>query len=856
MDQIGFFEGLIQDVRYGLRNLRKNPGFTAVAVLTLALGIGANTSIFTMINAVMMTRLPIGHPEQLELFHWVAHSKGPYVWNGSSSYGGCEAPVDISVMSACSFSFPDYQNFRTHAQSFQGIAAYGGGVGVQVDMNGAATRANGQYVSGNYFSVLEVPPAYGRVLTDSDDLPGAEPVVVIDFAYWQKQFSSDPKVVGTTVLFNSVPFTIVGIAPPEFFGMSPGGRPNFWIPLHTRGHIYTRPDLERFEAREIWLYAIGRLKPGVPIEKARTELQVLFHGSLAIEAAAAAQAPTKYEKEHPGKTIDADLNISLTSAERGLAGMRQRDSTQLFVLMGAAGLVMLIASANIANLLLSRAAARRKEIAVRLAIGATRMRILRQLLTESLLLALLGCATGLVVSYWATRGLVLVIVSAKATPTLLAMFRPNLLVFGFAVGIATVASILFGLIPALTSTRISPGATLKAAGSSAGGAGSESRNRLGRTLVAVEMALALVLVIGAGLFLRTLITLETLNPGFRTDHLLTFSISPSSAKVPEDKMPALGQELQRRLAALPGVESVTWSSFQLLSGSLSNTSVKIQEHAELGDVETNIMNVGPRYFETLKIPLLAGRSISVADCRKDFAGIWTNHAFAQKYLNGANAVGLHLIIDDKPFEIMGVVGDVKYESVRGNFEPTIYPAMAGGDFSFQVRTAAKPESLQTAATKLVSEVAPKIPVQNMSTLQEGIDGDLATENSLAKLSTGFGFLALVLAAIGIYGVLAYSVARRTGEIAIRMSLGAMPGNILGLILKEGLRPTLIGAGVGLLAAWGLTRFVQKFLYAVKPLDAPTFAIATLVLLAIATLACVIPARRATRVDPMVALRNE
>jgi len=856
MDQIGFFEGLIQDVRYGLRNLRKNPGFTAVAVLTLALGIGANTSIFTMINAVLLTRLPIGHPEQLVLLHWVSHSKGPYVWQSSSSYGGCDTVDNGSGFANCSFSFPDYENFRAHAQSFQGMAAYGGGAGVQVDMNGAATRANGQYVSGDYFSVLDARPTYGRMLTDSDDKPGAEPVVILEFTYWQKQFNSDPKVVGTTMLLNSIPFTIAGITPPEFFGISPGARPNFWIPLHTRDRIAAKPDPKRFEARTIWLYTVGRLKPDVSVERAGAELQVLFHGSLANEASAAAKAPTKYEQEHPGKTIDTDLTVALTSAERGLSGMRQRYSTQLFVLMAAAGLVMLIASANIANLLLARAAARRKEIAVRLAIGATRVRILRQLLTESLLLALLGCATGLAISYWATRGLVLVIVSAKASPALLAMFRPNFTVFGFAVGIATLASVLFGLIPALTSTRISPGATLKAAGGSSGGASSESRNRLGRTLVAVEMALALVLVIGAGLFLRTLISLETVDPGFRTDHLLTFFISPSSAKIPEDKMPALGQELQRRLSALPGVESVTWSEWPLLSGSLSNTSVKIKEHADLGEVDTNIMNVGPRYFETLKIPLLTGRSISVEDCRKDFPGVWVNHAFAKKYLNGANAVGLHILPDDKPLEIMGVVGDVKYSSVKDKFEPTIYPAMPGGDFSFQIRTSAKPESLQNAATKLVSEVAPNLPVQNMSTLQEGIDGTLSAENSMARLSTGFGFLALLLAAIGIYGVLAYSVARRTGEIAIRMSLGAMPGNILGLILKEGLRPTFIGAIIGLLGAWGLTRFVQKFLYEVKPLDATTFVIATIVLLAIATLACVIPARRATRVDPMVALRNE
>ncbi len=555
--------------------------------------------------------------------------------------------------------------------------------------------------------------------------------------------------------------------------------------------------------------------------------------------------------------MDADLNIALTSAERGLAGMRQRYSTQLFVLMGAAGLVMLIASANIANLLLARAAARRKEIAVRLAIGATRMRILRQLLTESLLLALLGCATGLLVSYWATKGLVMVIISAKASPALLSMFRPNFAVFGFAVGIATIASVLFGLIPALTSTRISPGATLKAAGSSAGGAGSESRNRLGRTLVAVEMALALVLVIGAGLFLRTLITLETLDPGFRTDHFWHFPFRLLPRKFQKKKCRRLDRNFNAVSRRCREWRASRGQAFPLLSGSLSNTSVKIQEHAELGEVETNIMSVGPRYFETLKDSIACGPKHRRRRLPQGFSGYLGESRFHCEILEWRKRRRTsHHTGRQSRFEIMGVVGDVKYQSVKDKFEPTVYPAMAGGDFSFQVRTLAKPESLQNAVTKVVGEVAPNLPVQGMSSLQEGIDGNIAAENSMARLSSGFGFLALLLAAIGIYGVLAYSVARRTGEIAIRMSLGALPGNILGLILKEGLRPTLIGAVVGLLGAWGLTRFVQKFLYEVKPLDVPTFAIATCVLLLIATLACVIPARRATRVDPMVALRNE
>jgi predicted permease len=853
----GFFEGLAQDLSFALRQLRRNPGFAAVAVLTLALGIGANTAIFTLINTVMLTRLPVGHPEELVLFHWMSHSKGPFVWTGSSSYGGCDTVDAGSGRSNCSFSYPDFDNFRTHSQSFQGIAAYGGGVGVQVDMNGQATRANGQYVSGDFFSALEVRPAYGRMLVPSDDVPGAVPAVVLEFNYWLKQFSGDPKVVGGTVLFNSVPFTIAGVAPPEFYGIAPGSRPSFWITLHVRDRVATKPDPTRFEARQIWLYVIGRVKPGVPLEKARSEIEVLFSGSLKNEATAAAASPTKYEREHPNKTgLDTNLNIALTSAERGLASLRQRYSTQLFVLMSAAGLVLLIACANIANLLLARAAARRKEIAVRLAIGASRARLVRQLLTESLLLALLGCATGLLVSYWATRGLVLVIFSGRASATFLTMFRPNLFVFGFSVGIAAFASIIFGLIPALTSTRVSAGVTLKAAGGSGSGAPAEGRNRLGRALVAVEMALALVLVIGAGLFLRTLITLETLDPGFRTDHLLTFSLSSSSARISDDKAPALGQEIQRRVAGLPGVESVTWSGDTLVSGSLWTTSVKIQEKPDLGDVESQQMSIGPGFFETLKIPLLAGRSDSLDDCRKGFPGIWVNRAFATKYIKDRNALGMHITQDDKQLEIMGIVGDVKYQSVRGEFNPTIYTTIPAGDVTFQVRTAVNPQSIENSVRKIVSEVAPNLPVGEMHSLQEQIDGDLASENSLARLSSGFGFLALLLAAIGIYGVLAYSVARRTGEIAIRMSLGAMPGNILKLILREGLTPTLIGAGLGLVVSWGLTRLVQKFLYGVKPLDATTFLAATLILLLIAALACIIPARRAMRVTPMTALRYE
>lgn len=583
-------------------------------------------------------------------------------------------------------------------------------------------------------------------------------------------------------------------------------------------------------------------------------MEVMFRASLASEASASSSVPNKSEKEHLKASVDTNLGVALTGAERGLATLRQRYSTELFVLMAAAGLVLLISCANIANLLLSRAAARRQEIAVRLAIGASRTRLLYQLLTESLVIAFLGCAAGIVVSYWASRGLVYMLFSSRTSAAFLATIRPNYVVLAFSAGIAVAAAVLFGLVPALTSTRVTPGSTLKATGSNA--SPSEARSRLGRVLVTLEMALALVLVIGAGLFLRTLITLETLDPGFRTDHLLLFSLSPTSAKVPGDKIPALGQEIQRRVAAVPGVESVTWSDYPLLSGSVSATSVKLIEDPGQNEVDTQIMEIGPRYFETMEIPVLSGRSITVQDCRKDFSGLWVNRAFVSKYLQNATALGSHVRYEDKPLEIMGIVGDVKYQSVKADFSPTIYTAKPGGDFSFQIRTAVNPQAIENPLRKAVAEVAPNIPMEDVGTLQEGIDSNLSTENSMARLSSGLGFLALLLAAIGVYGVLAYSVARRTSEIAIRMSLGAMPKNILKLILKEALTPAFLGAAVGLLVSWGLTRLVQQFLYGVKPLDAFTFSVATAILFAVAVLACILPARRAMRVEPMVALRYE
>jgi predicted permease len=846
-------ETLIQDLRFGLRMLRKSPGFTAVVVLTLALGIGANTSIYTLINNVLLNRLPVGHPEQLVLLHWTSQTKDSDIWTGLTAYRGCDMAGTRSGDFNCSFSYPIFEAFRSRSRSFSGIAAYAGADTALLETNGHSIRATGLFVTGDFFSVLEVRPSFGRSLTPADDSSGREPVAVLDFNFWRREFGADPSVVGRTVVFDETLVQIVGVAPPEFFGIETGFRPDFWTPLHAKARFF-KGSMPWLDSRKIWLYLIGRLKPGVSTEQARTELEVLFHGSLDSDASEikAGQIP-----QGPAESLGSNLGIALTSAERGLASMRDRYSTRLTVLMAIAGFVLLIACLNIANLLLARAASRRKEVAVRLAVGASRGRLFQQFLTESFFLASIGCAAGLLVSFWVSRGVVLLAISESATPGQLTISHPDWRVFGFAVAVAILAAVSFGLVPALNAIRVSPGATLiSASGMPGGGWTSRNRNTLGRALSAAEMAFALVLVIGAGLFVRTFIIVETVDPGFATDHLLTFTVAPTYLKIPDDKGFAIAQELQRRFAALPGVDGATWSRFQLLIGNLSSTKIKLLERPDWPESGVQQFGIGPNFFETMKIPILSGRTTAQNDWPKEPAVVWVNQSFATNCLNGVNPLGLHIRFNNETAEIVGVVGDTLYQSVESEAGPTFYWPMIHGDFSFDVRTRGNPQSLEPAIRKTVADVVPGLPVPSVQTLRYRIDSWLSPRRGMAQLTSGLGILALLIAAIGIYGVLAYSIARRTYEIAIRISLGALPADIFRLVLKEGLLPAMFGTIVGLFGSWGLTRFVQQFLFGVKPLDAITFAIATFVLLIVATGACWIPSRRATLVDPMVALRHE
>jgi predicted permease len=583
-ERIGnWLHSVFSDCRFALRQLHKSPAFTAVAVLTLALGIGANTAMFSVMDAVELRQLPVRQPERLVLLHWTAHR--PTAWHSYSNYFGCDPLPNSEATPNCSFPYPVFDMFRARSHSLESISAFAGPAQVQAAIRGEIQRAEAGIVSGEFFSTLGVPPWMGRTLNSDDDQLGVEPVVVLSFRFWQDHFASDPKVVGTTLARNGAPFTIVGVAQREFFGLQPIGVPDFWIPVHSAARL--GPGFwSSLDGQSAWLYAIGRLKPNVLPEQARAELDVLFRGILSANSESFRKSEGESGEAHvdlnmeggprlAGPEIankgDAESNsqpgIALTSAARGLAGLRLRYSAQLQVLMAVVVLVLLVACANVANLLLARASARRREISVRLALGATRARLVRQLFTESLLLALLGAAAGFLLSVWTSRALVALLVPGD-DPIMLGV-HPNLTVFGFTAVVAGVAAILFGLVPAVTSARLDPAIDLKASLGEARGSGTGMSHRswFRRSLVAGEMAVALVLLVCASLFLRTLETLRTLDPGFRKENLLIVETSPRlvfhDPTAPSDHSPkssnvaAQSAALQARLAALPGVRSVS-----------------------------------------------------------------------------------------------------------------------------------------------------------------------------------------------------------------------------------------------------------------------------------------------------------
>jgi predicted permease len=839
---------LWQDIRYGLRMLAKNPGFTAVAVATLALGIGANTAIFSLVNAVMLQSLPVRHPEELVVPRWSGHTWPQNI--GTSSFGDCSSqnrdrPGPNS--GGCSFSYPMFKEIREQKNLFSNVAAFAGPAELDLSGNGPASMARGELVSGDYFQTLGVRALLGRTLGPSDEAPDAAPVVVLYYGYWQSAFGGATGAIGRTIRLNGVEFAVVGVTEEGFTRLTPGKSLDMWLPLTQIKPLGLRWGRGSDDAQNWWLTLVGRLRPGTVPGQAEAAVSLLFRNEA-------------LHGEKPALKESDDPKISLLPAQKALTGFRSNFGEPLYLLMAAVGIILLIACANVAGLMLARATAREKEMAVRLALGAGRSRVIQQLLTESVMLSVAGAALGVLVAFWGATGLA-EFLAANAYHPLQLDLHPDARVLLFTIGVALLTGIGFGLAPAFRGTRINVAPTLKenagslSVASHAGG----RRFGLGGSLVVTQVALSMVVLIGAGLFLRTLEKLKSINPGFDTNNVLLFSVDPTLAGYKEWNIQNVYDELTRRLVALPGVVSASYSSDALLDGGLWTEGFHIEGQPEKSSVDVQTLAAGPDFFETMRIPLVKGRTFRAPDMRAKLQVAVVNRAFVQKFLEPRDPIGMHFggtDPTDAQREIVGVVADTKYDDMRKADEPTAYIPLKNGQLTFAIRTAAVPSSLIPAIRKTVSEVDNNLPVFGVRTQTQTIDRLLFNERLVARLSSLFGLLGLLLACIGLYGLLSYEVARRTREIGIRAALGAQRRDVLRLVIKQGLLLVVFGAVAGIGASFAVTRFLQSLLFGVRATDFWTFAVVCGLLILVGMLACYIPARRATRVDPMVALRYE
>jgi predicted permease len=855
-----WWDHLVQDLRYGLRMLAKNLGFTAVAVLTLALGIGANTAIFSLIDAVMLRPLPVPNPQHLVVFTWEARqspeTESFYAWGGCPSKAfGSKKPIPAG----CSFSYPMFEQMRAEKDIFAAVFAFVPAARLGVSIDGNMSFADGELVSGDFFPALGIRAAWGRVLGVSDEGATASPAVVLSYTYWKRQFGGAPSAVGKSIVVNGIPFTIVGVAPPAFLGLDPGIVHDMWLPLSTEGRVVQHVR-EVSDAASWWLLVGARLKPRVTIVQAEAAAQVVFTRGVTNGG-----SPLLKGEDAP--------HIELVSIAHGLVTLRQSFGDALFLLMAAVGLVLLIACANVASLTLARAAAREKELAMRFALGAARGRIIRQLLTESIIMAVAGGLLGIVFAYLGASSLA-AFLSSNWYSSLEINVHPDWRVLGFTMAIALLTGILFGLAPALRSTRIDVTPALKeSAVSSPGTALIGRRFGVGNVLVVAQVALSILVLVGASLLARTLINLATMNIGFDAHNVVLFSVQPELNGYKGERLASLFPELQRRLGAIPGVASVGYSAVPLLSGAWGAQDIYFANGP--GRFPVDVLNVGPDFFETMRIPLLAGRTYNSHDfvaaserkgnvvIVKRTSGqrffVVVNRTFARRFFGTHNPVGQLLSLEEgkaPDVEIVGVVGDAKYNNLRKGIEPTLYFPMLTGGGTFEVRTASDPKAMLPSIHAAVRSMDKNLPIFQLMTQTEQINRAIFQERLVAWLSGAFALLALVVACIGLYGLLAHEVARRTHEVGVRMALGATPLEVLALVLGRGIRLVALGVVIGIGTALGLARYLQSLLYGVRPIDLLAYATVTILLLIVTFGACYLPARRATKVDPMVALRYE
>jgi putative ABC transport system permease protein len=835
-------QSLLQDLRYGARMLLKNPGFTVIAVLTLALGIGANTAIFSLTDQILLRRLPVERPEELVVLRSPG-PKGGHVWSDGDD--------------AASFSYPMYKDLRDRgANVFSGLLARFA-IPLSVAGAGQTERADGELVSGNYFEILGVRPALGRVFNQEDDrAPGAHQVVVLSHAYWTRRFGADPAILNKSLTVNGNPMTVIGVSREGFRGVQVGQTPDVFVPMMMKAQMI--PNSRGLDdRRDYWLAIMGRLKPGM--SRAQTEEAIrpsyrsILEEELSLRSGGSAQSRQRF----------LDKIILLEDGSNGRQVL-QRDSKQPFlILMGMASLALLIACANVANLLLARGAARQREIAVRMALGAGRWRLMRQFLLESLMLSMTGGAVGLIVAVWTIQGLVAAIppsVGALGLSTEL-----DLRLLGFTLALSALTGLLFGVAPAARATRLNLEATLREQGSSASGSLSSVRFR--KALVASQIVLTTVLLVGAGLFARSLNNLKRLDLGLRADHLIAFSVAPELNGYTPQRTIAFFDDLRQSVAALPGMRSVSAAEIAILTDSNAGSNVTIEGYQaqENEDMEVRHNRIGPDFFTTMGIPLLGGREFTVADTAGSAKVAIINETMARRFFANRNPIGSHFAFGAgdriRPdIEIVGVVKDSKHATVREEKRPFAYLPYAQetnlGRITFYARTDQDVVSIAPSLRREVAQRDNNLPIYDLKTLRQQTNESLFSDRFLTFLSICFGSLAAALAAIGLYGVMAYTVTRRMREIGIRIALGATQGRVAWLVLRE----VALLAGAGLLAgaplAFALGRAAESLLFGIKAGDPLVFAAAGSLLTLVALFGGYLPARRAARVDPMVALRRE
>ena len=834
-----FIETCWQDLRYAIRTLRKSPGFTAAVVLTLTLGIGANIAIFTLTDAVMLKSLPVANPGQL---YRLGDNNNCCVMEGTQNGG-----------SFVLYSYALYKELRDHTPEFSELAAFEPWTSdLNVRRAGSAAQPyKGEYVSANYFPMFGIEPFAGRVLGPADDSPGAPPAVVVSYHTWQRRFGSDPSVVGSTVNINGVACTIAGVTPRGFYGDTlRSDPPDFWLPLAGD------PESWRLQnAATESLYAIGRLKSGFTPDSVQARLTVELQQWLSSHREV---IPDRDQKDIPQQ------HIHLTPAAGGVQQMQTDYATGLQLLLTLSGLLLLIGCANIANLLLARGSANRPQIAVRLALGAARKRLIRQMLTESLLLAIAGGLAGLYVAYVGAHAILLL--AFRGTQYVPIDARPSLPVLGFALLVSLGAGIVFGIAPAWMASRCDPAGALRGAGRS----GSDRFSTVQKPLLIAQVAFSIVLLIGAGLVTQSLRNLEDQNFGFMTVSRLIVNIEPGLSGYTEDKLPGLYQRLQEALPQIPGVVSASLSCYSPLGGSNWNEWVFIEgKTQDYRGTAPSWDRVGPHYFETIGTRLLEGRVIDERDTPGAPHVAVINETFARRFFPNENPIGQHFGMGDAShsgdYEVVGVVEDAKYQDTRGPAYATFFltllqvppgESLNGWVRAIELHVAGKPENLEPAVRKAIANVAPHLIVLNLMSFGEQVARNFNQERLIARLTELFGALALILACVGLYGVTAYGVARRTNEIGIRMALGADRRNVLGLVLRAAIFQLGLGLAIGIPAALAGGNLLASQLYGIKSYDPVIFGVAAVVLAGCAIVAAYIPARRATRVDPLVALRYE